>query len=99
MARLKTVGPEARLRLKKVGKGFQEREPYRKAISALSGEQHIELEPESGETLRKLKLMVRRAAGETGREIDYGVTEQDSLLVWIAQPKQRRGRRRAAAAV
>lgn len=96
MARVRTVGPEAKLRLKKIGKGYQERQPYREAIGALVGETHIELDPEGSETLRKLKLMVRRAAREVGKEIDYGVTEQDSLLVWIAQPRARRRRTRVA---
>lgn len=90
MARMKTVGPEAKSRLRNVGKGFLDREPYREAIRGLVGDQNIEVEPESGETLRKLKLMVRRAAREVDQEIDYGVTQQDTLLVWIAKPKQRR---------
>ncbi|HEX3244273.1 MAG TPA: hypothetical protein VHX16_02605 [Chloroflexota bacterium] len=98
MARMKTVGPEAKQRLRNVGKGYVERQPYREAISKLVGDQNIEVEPESGETLRKLKLMVRRAARENGQEIDYGVTVQDTLLVWIAQPKQRRRRGRPALA-
>jgi hypothetical protein len=98
MARMKTVGPEAKQRLINVGKGYVEREPYREAISKLEGDQNIEVEPEQGETLRKLKLMVRRAAREIGQEIDYGVTVQDTLLVWIAQPKQRRRRGRPALA-
>jgi hypothetical protein len=98
MARMKTVGPEAKQRLRNVGKGYVERQPYRDAIGTLVGDQNIEVEPEPGETLRKLKLMVRRAAREIGQEIDYGVTVQDTLLVWIAQPKQRRRRGRPALA-
>ena len=94
MARMKTVGPEAKQRLRNVGKGYVERQPYRDAISQLEGEQYLEVEPEAGETLRKLKLMVRRAAKEVGQEIDYGVTVQDTLLVSIAQPRQRRRRGR-----
>ena len=97
MARMKTVGPEAKMRLRNVGKGYVERQPYRDAISRLSGEEHIEVEPEGSETLRKLKLIMRRSAREIGQEIDYGVTDQDTLLVWIAQPKQRRRRVRAGA--
>jgi hypothetical protein len=96
MARMKTVGPEAKQRLRNVGKGYIERQPYRDAISKLEAEKFLEVEPEAGETLRKLKLMVRRAAKEVGQEIDYGVTMQDTLLVSIAQPKQRRRRGRPA---
>jgi hypothetical protein len=96
MARMKTVGPDAKMRLRNVGKGYVERQPYRDAISKINGEEHIEVEPEGSETLRKLKLIMRRSAREIGQEIDYGVTEQDTLLVWIAQPKVRRRRGRAA---
>jgi hypothetical protein len=98
MARMKTVGPEAKDRLRNVGKGYVERQPYRDAISKLEADRYLEVEPEPGETLRKLKLMVRRAAKEVGQEIDYGVTIQDTLLVSIAQPRQRRRRGRPAQA-
>ena len=48
MARMKTVGPEAKQRLRNVGKGYVERQPYRDAISGLEGEQYLEVEPEAG---------------------------------------------------
>ena len=94
--RVKTVGQEARERLVSGGKGYQERQPYREAITSLSGDQLVELEPEPGETLRQMRVRVRRAAKEVGREVQYGETREGTLLVWLAEEVRRRRRRRTA---
>jgi hypothetical protein len=93
MAKISTVGPEAKERLQQTSKGYQERAPYREALTGMVGDQMFELEPESGETLRKLKVVIRRAAGEAGRDIQYGETDQGTLLIWIAEPTQPKRRR------
>jgi hypothetical protein len=64
----------------------------------LSDGQMLELEPDYGETMCRLKLIARIAAREMGKEVQYGETEQGSLLVWLAEPKQIRRCRRASAA-
>jgi hypothetical protein len=46
----------------------------------------LELEPDAGESLRKLRLNVKRAAKEVGREIEHGESETGTLLVWLASP-------------
>jgi hypothetical protein len=97
VAKISTVGPEARGRLLNIGKGYQDRAPYRDAIASLDNGQILELEPDEGETMRRVKLIARRAANEAGKEIQYGETEQGSLLLWIAEPKQLRRRRRVSA--
>jgi hypothetical protein len=99
MVRVSTAGPEARSRViprTAATRAYQLRAPVREAIARLRGEEHLELSPESGETLRQLKVVARRAAREAGREIQYGETREDTLLVWLAEPARRRRRRRAA---
>jgi len=96
MAKISQVGPEARARVIPKGPGskaYQLRTPIREAITALGPEDTFELEPDAGETLRQLKVMTRRAGKEAGRAIEYGESEQGSLLVWLAEPTQRRRRR------
>ena len=83
MAKISTVGPEAKERLQKTGKSYLDRAPYRDVIADLSDGHMLESELDAGETVRKLKLTVRRAANEIGRDIQYGETDQGSLLVWI----------------
>ena len=102
MAQIRRVDSSAKDRLKHRTKGYQEREPYREAVSGLSGTAVIELEPDSGETLRKIKLNLARAAKELGKSISYGETDQNTVLAWLndsdAAPRKRRGRRPKAAA-
>jgi len=97
MAQIRKVDASARDRLKHRTKGYQEREPYRKALESLSGNAVIEVEPDSGETLRKIKLNLSRAAKELNRSISYGETEQKTVLAWLADseasPRRRRTRR------
>ena len=96
MPRITTVGPDARARLTSAGAGkaYRERQPYREALANLSGDAMLEIEPEQGETMRRIKLRLSRAAKEAGREIRYGDTTDGKLLAWLAEPTRRRRRRR-----
>jgi hypothetical protein len=53
-----------------------------------------EIQPEEDETLRQLKLNVRRAANELNLNVRYGDTADNTLLVWQEAPAERRGTRR-----
>ena len=88
----KDVGPEARGRLVSTSKGFQQRQVYRDMLSRLEDGREVEVEPEAGETIRKIKVNVRRSANEVGISIGYGETQDGTLLVWKAAPRER-GRR------
>ena len=99
MAGINRVGPDARSRLVRRGpgaKGFELRAPIREAIAALRGQETFELVPDPGESMRNVKLVARRAGKEVGKDIQYGETREDTLLVWLAEPTRRRRRRRAA---
>ena len=86
------VGPEARERLVKNSKGFQSRAAYREMLSQVGGGRMMEVRPEDGESSRRLKVNIRRAANEMNLEdIQYGETEDGALLVW-AEQRQRRAR-------
>lgn len=97
MAQITQVDASAKQRLKHRTKGYQEREPYREAVSSLSIDGTIEVEPDEGETLRKIKLNLARAAKEVGRTITYGDTNENTVLAWLADaeapPRRRRARR------
>ena len=94
MPTIRTVGSEARARLARKGPGRDELAPYREAIANLEGEAHIEIAAEGNETMRAMKLRVSRASKQVGKEVRYGETTDDTLLVWLASPTRRRGRRR-----
>jgi hypothetical protein len=97
MVTISQAGPDARSRLVRQGAGskaYQLRAPIREAIAALRGEETIELVPDSGESMRHVKLVARRAGQDVGRDIQYGETREDTLLVWLAEPTRRRRRRR-----
>lgn len=64
-------------------KGYQTREPYRRAIENLTPDSAIELAPQRGETLRHLKLNLARAAQEVGRTIAYGETSDGKIVAWL----------------
>ena len=99
MVKISEASPDARSRLVRKGPGteaYQLRAPIREAITKLRGEDAIELTPDADETLRQVKLVARRAARDVGREIQYGETEENTLLVWLAEPTRRRRRRRGA---
>jgi hypothetical protein len=91
MASFTEVGAEAKQRLVKVSKGFQQRQTYRDNLGRLVGESRlIEIIPDEGESLRKLKVNARRAANEMNVDIAYGDTAQGTLLVWKEQARERR---------
>ena len=95
MPQFHQAGPEARARLAKRTPADVEREPICRAIRELRGDQTLELIPDEGESMRKVKLLANRVARETGRAIKDGETEDGSLLVWLADaPDGRRRRRR-----
>ena len=102
MAQIREVDVSAKQRVKQRTKGYQEREPFRQAVQNLSADRAIELSPEPGESLRKLKLNLARAAKEVGRNISYGETGENTIVAWLsdgdAAPKRRRARKVAAEA-
>jgi hypothetical protein len=99
MVKISEAGADARARVVRKGAGtkaYQLRAPVREAITKLRGEDAIELTPDADETLRQVKLVARRAAKDVGREIQYGESDEGTLLVWLAEPTRRRRRRRGA---
>jgi len=98
MAQIREVDASAKQRVKQRTKGFQERLPFRLAVQNLTNEKAIELAPDHGESLRKLKLNLARAAKEVGRNISYGETGENTIVAWLsdgdAAPKRRRARRK-----
>jgi hypothetical protein len=96
MPQITTVDLEARDRLVKRTPGYEGRLAIRQAITNLSSDRALELEPDEGETLRKLKLNVARAAKETNRQVAYGESDSGTLLVWLEEPKKPRRRRRTS---
>jgi len=99
MAHIREVDVSAKQRVKQRTKGYQEREPFRVAVANLTAARAIELAPEQGESLRKLKLNLARAAKEVGRNIAYGETGDDMIVAWLdegnAGPKRRRLKKEA----
>ena len=100
VVQVRQAGPEARARLAKQGRGYVERQPYRQAILGLEGNATVELIADEGESMRRLKLLTSRAAQEVGRGVKYGVTQEGSLLIWLAAqdatPQKRTRRRRTS---
>ena len=100
MATFRKVEVTAKQRVKQRTKGYQEREPFRQAVSDLTADSAIEVSPESGESLRKIKLNLARAAKEVGRNIAYGETGDDMIVAWLDEgntgQKRRRPRRKDA---
>src|SRR5215204_2591682 len=96
MAQITTLDlAEARQRLKHRTAGYEGRAALRQAIANMSETQMLELEREEGESLRKLRLNVNRAAKEANRQVDYGASDEGTLLVWLLdKPKKKRGPRR-----
>jgi hypothetical protein len=87
------AGPEAKQRLLQTSKGFQHRQIYRDALSQLVEGKYWEIQPEGSETLRKLKVNVRRAANELSMNVKYGETGEGTLLVWTEAAREKTGRR------
>ena len=99
MPRFATIDrDQAMRRLRRGGRGTDARAPYREAIANLTVEWMIELEPDEGESMRKVKQAVTLAAKEVNRAVGYGESESGTLLVWLeAKPKRTRRRKRVAA--
>jgi hypothetical protein len=95
MAQIREVDVSAKQRVKQRTKGYQEREPFRVAVQNLSSDKAIELSPEPGESLRKLKLNLARAAKEVQRNIAYGETGDNMIVAWLADGELGQKRRRA----
>jgi hypothetical protein len=102
MPTFQEVDAEARGRLTKKTKGYQEREVYRGTLANLANGQTLEVRPDEGESLRKIKVNLRRASNELGINVTYGETEEGTVLVWkeerqrIRRPRQRRNGQGAA---
>ena len=100
MAQIREVDVSAKQRVKQRTKGYQEREPFRQAVANLTADRAIELTPESGESLRKVKLNLARASKEVGKPIMYGETGDNSIVAWLDEgntgQKRRRPRRKDA---
>jgi hypothetical protein len=97
MAKIAFADPSVWDQAKKPTKGYGERDELRKALADLETEdQVLEITPEEGETLRKLKVMTKWAAKEVGREIRYAETLTGSLAVRLERQRTpgeaRRGR-------
>ena len=100
MARITTVDlAEAKSRLKHRTAGYDARAPYREAIASLTDATALELTPEDGESIRRMRLNVSRAAKEVNRQVAYGVNPEGNLIVWLeaAKPTRRSRKPRAAA--
>jgi len=95
MPQITTVGLEAKERLVRRTPGYEVRAAYRQAIANLTNDRALELEPDEGETLRKLKLNVARASKEVNRQVSYGESDTGTLLVWLEEPKKVRRRRKS----
>jgi hypothetical protein len=65
-------------------------------LSQVDGGKTMEVRPEGDESVRRLKVNVRRAANEMGlQDIQYGETEDGAILVWSEErPRRTRGPRR-----
>ena len=91
MPQIRTVDlAEARSRLKSRGAGYDARAPYREAIARLTDATALELAPDKGESTRKLRLNVSRAAKEVNRQVAYGLNDEGNLIVWLEVTKPRR---------
>ena len=95
MPLFKTASPDAKDRLAKQSKGYRDRQVYRDYLSQLTSDGMLwGIEPEEDESLRKLKVNVRRAPNELNINVGYGETVEGTLLVWAETPSEKRGRRR-----
>ena len=70
-------------------------QPFRQAVANLTPDTAIELVPVNGESLRKLKLNLARAAKEVGRNISYGETNDSMIVACLADGEPGQKRRRA----
>lgn len=94
MPRIRTADFSALLRLRPRSGGADLRAPFREALTSLQDDQALEIQAESGETMRGLKVNVSRAAREAGVAVAYGETIDGTLLVWRRANSGRRPSRR-----
>jgi hypothetical protein len=94
MPRITTVGPEARERLLRTGRGQAQLRPYLDAVASLSGDQVLELEPDAGESMRLIRVRLTRASRQLGKQVTCGATQEGTLLVWLPERPGARRRRR-----
>lgn len=101
MPTIREVDVSAMQRVKQRTKGYQEREEFRQAILKLTIDKAIELVPSPGESARKIKLNLARAAKEVSRTIKYGETGDGMIVAWLqdgdAAPRRRRSKKSAEA--
>jgi hypothetical protein len=100
MPRITTVDlAEARNRLRSRAPGYDARAPYREAIANLTDARALELTPDAGESTRRMRLNLSRAAKEVNRQIAYGLNDEGQLIVWLeaAKPTRRPRKRKEAA--
>jgi hypothetical protein len=99
MPRITTVDlAEARSRLRGRAPGYDARAPYREAIANLTAARALELTAEEGESIRRMRLNLSRAAKEVNRQIAYGLNDEGQLIVWLEAAKPTRRPRKKAAA-
>jgi hypothetical protein len=78
----KEVDSEARGRLARTSKGYQERQVYREHLNQLGDDRLWEIQPDQDNSLRRIKVNVRRAGNELDLPLGYGETTEGTLLVW-----------------
>src|SRR5947208_661271 len=101
MPRIITVDlAEAKNRLRGRTPGYAGRAAYREAIANLTDTRALELTPEAGESTRRMRLNLSRAATEVNRQIAYGLNDEGNLIVWLeaAKPPRRPRKKQGAGA-
>jgi hypothetical protein len=99
MPRITTVDlAEARNRLRGRAPGYDVRAPYREAIANLTDARALELTPDAGESTRRMRLNLSRAAKEVNRQIAYGLNDEGNLIVWLEAAKPTRRPRKSKSA-
>jgi hypothetical protein len=70
-------------------------------LGTLADGRTLEVRPDEGESLRKIKVNLRRSSHELGIDVTYGETEEGTVLVWkeepqrVRRPRQRRNGQKA----
>ncbi len=86
--KITNVDKEALTRAVRKSKGYAEREELRGRISSLTNDDVLELQPEDGESLRKIKVAAKWAAKDVGCSILYDETREGTLLVYLGSKPQ-----------
>lgn len=74
----------------KTASGFNYRQPFREALENLRPGVTLELSPNDGENIRKLKTNITWAAHEVNVKVSYGETTDGTLLVWLKEERKRK---------